>query len=63
LRFSIIFIRQKLNIVFIESNIKFIDKINIKVKIKVEILKDAYFFTFNTSFLSKKLLLSLIILY
>jgi len=62
LQFSIIFIKQRLNIILIESNIELIDKIDIKVKIEVEVSKNIYFFVFNISFLLKELLLSLIIL-
>jgi len=63
LQFFIIFIKQRLNIIFIKSNIELINKIEIKVEIKVEILKNIDFLVFNISFLLKKLLLSLIILY
>ncbi len=63
LQFFIIFIKQRLNIIFIEFNIELIDKINIEIKIKIEILKDIYFFAFNIFFLLKELLLNLIILY
>ncbi len=63
LQFFIIFIKQRLNIIFIESNIELINKINTKIEIEIEILKYIYFFAFNTSLLLKELLLNLIILY
>lgn len=63
LQFSIISIKQRLNTIFIISNIEFINKIDIKIEVKIKILKDIYFFAFNISFSLKELLLNLIILY
>jgi len=54
LQFSIISIKQRLNIIFIKSNIELIDRIDIKIEVEIEILKDIYFFALNISFLLKE---------